>query len=116
MITNVLTSLISGLRNCLPASRTTPEPLTVTMLIDIGANLTHDSFEHDFDDVLMRARDADVMQMVITGASRSGSHQAAAIAQQNEHLYATAGIHPHHAEETTTEALSELEELCDQKN
>ena len=85
------------------------------MLIDIGANLPHDSFEHDFDDVLIRARDADVMQMVITGASRSGSQQAAAIAQQHEHLYATAGIHPHHAEETTTEALSELEELTRQE-
>jgi TatD DNase family protein len=30
------------------------------MLIDIGANLTHDSFDHDRDAVLQRARDAGV--------------------------------------------------------
>ncbi len=46
------------------------------MLIDIGANLTHDSFDHDFDDVLRRAHDASVNQMVVTGASIQGSEQA----------------------------------------
>ena len=50
------------------------------MLIDIGANLTHDSFEHDFDDVLQRAHEVDVLQIVVTGASLTGSQQAAAIA------------------------------------
>ena len=39
-------------------------------LIDIGANLTHDSFDHDRDAVLQRARAAGVVQMVVTGASR----------------------------------------------
>ena len=39
-------------------------------LIDIGANLTHDSFDRDRDAVLDRARQAGVVQMVITGASR----------------------------------------------
>ena len=82
------------------------------MLIDIGANLTHDSFEHDFDDVLLRAREAHVLQMVVTGASRKGSEQAAEIAKRHENLFATAGIHPHHAEETTIEALAELEKLA----
>ncbi|MCS5574428.1 MAG: TatD family hydrolase, partial [Pseudomonadales bacterium] len=81
------------------------------MLIDIGANLTHDSFEDDFVDMLARARDVDVIQMVVTGASRIGSQQAAAIAKQHEHLHATAGIHPHNAEETTADTLTELEEL-----
>ena len=28
------------------------------MLIDIGANLTHAAFDHDFDDVLRRAHEA----------------------------------------------------------
>ena len=46
------------------------------MLIDIGANLTHDSFDHDVDDVLRRAYDAGVTQMIVTGASMQGSEQA----------------------------------------
>ncbi len=78
------------------------------MLIDIGANLTHDSFEHDFDDVLERAFDAGVTQLVVTGASMEGSEQAAELANRHEALFATAGVHPHHAEETTREAIATL--------
>src|SRR3546814_7656335 len=44
-------------------------------LIDIGANLTHDSFAHDRDTVLKRARDAGGVKMVVTGASRAHSPQ-----------------------------------------
>jgi Tat protein secretion system quality control protein TatD with DNase activity len=50
-------------------------------LIDIGANLTHESFRHDFDAVLERAREHGVERMVVTGASRSGSEHALALAR-----------------------------------
>ncbi len=67
-------------------------------LIDIGANLTHESFRHDFDAVLERAREHGVERMVVTGASRSGSEHALALARAHAGvLYATAGVHPHHA-------------------
>ncbi len=83
------------------------------MLIDIGANLTHDSFAHDFDDVLQRAHDASVTQMIVTGASMQGSEQACELANRHEQLFATAGIHPHHAEETSREALATLKGLLE---
>ena len=47
-------------------------------LIDIGANLTHDSFDTDRDAVLQRAHDAGVAQLVVTGASREHSPKALA--------------------------------------
>ena len=73
-------------------------------LIDIGANLTHDSFDHDRDAVLQRARDAGVAKMIITGASREHSPKALALAQAHPgELFATAGVHPHHAVEYTDE-------------
>lgn len=81
-------------------------------LIDIGANLGHESFAHDLDAVLQRARAAGVVQMVVTGASREGSRQALQIARAHPgFLYATAGVHPHHAVEYTAEADNELREL-----
>jgi TatD DNase family protein len=81
-------------------------------LIDIGANLGHESFQHDFDDVLARAREVGIVQMIITGASREGSREALRLAQtQPEFLSATAGVHPHHALEVTEEGLSELRAL-----
>jgi TatD DNase family protein len=67
-------------------------------LIDIGANLTHESFRHDFDAVLARARLARVTQMLVTGAARASSEQALALARAHPGvLYASAGVHPHHA-------------------
>lgn len=81
-------------------------------LVDIGANLTHDSFDHDRDAVLARARAAGVAQMVITGASREHSPQALALARQHPgELFATAGVHPHHATEYTAECDAEMRAL-----
>lgn len=81
-------------------------------LIDIGANLGHDSFDHDLDAVLARARAAGIVQMLVTGASRAGSQKALALAQVHPgYLYATAGVHPHHALEVTAECESELRAL-----
>jgi TatD DNase family protein len=81
-------------------------------LIDIGANLTHDSFDHDRDAVLQRARDAGVAQIVVTGASREHSLKALALAQAHPGvLFATAGVHPHHAVDYTDECDAELRAL-----
>ncbi len=81
-------------------------------MIDIGANLTHDAFAADLGQVLIRAHDKGVTQLVVTGASAEGSEQAARLAANHEALFATAGIHPHHAEETTETVLSRLGELA----
>ncbi|UPG94920.1 TatD family hydrolase [Luteibacter aegosomatissinici] len=67
-------------------------------LIDIGANLTHESFHQDLDAVLARALSHGVGRMIVTGASREGSEHALALARASGgRLFATAGVHPHHA-------------------
>ncbi|MBW3550918.1 MAG: TatD family hydrolase, partial [Proteobacteria bacterium] len=81
-------------------------------LIDIGANLTHDSFDHDRDAVLQRAREAGIAQLVVTGASREHSPLALQLAQQHPgKLFATAGVHPHHASEYTAECDAQMRAL-----
>jgi hypothetical protein len=53
-----------------------------------------------------------VARMVVTGASREGSHKALELARAHPGcLYATAGVHPHHATEYTDEADAELRAL-----
>jgi TatD DNase family protein len=82
-------------------------------LVDIGANLTHESFRVDFDAVLARARDAGVGQIVVTGASAGGSRAAQVLAQDHRgFLYATAGVHPHHAHEYDDDTDALLRELA----
>lgn len=69
-------------------------------LIDIGANLTHSSFDRDREAVLERAAAAGVAQMIVTGANPASSQQAFDLARAHAgRLFATAGIHPHHAAE-----------------
>ena len=59
-----------------------------------------------------RAREAGVAQMVITGASREHSPLALQLARQHPgFLYATAGVHPHHAAEYTDECDAEMRAL-----
>ncbi len=77
-------------------------------MIDIGANLTHEAFAHDLPAVLDRARTYGVERMVVTGASRAESVAALALARAHPGtLFATAGVHPHHADEydDATEAV-----------
>ena len=84
-------------------------------LVDIGCNLTHDSFDADRDAVLQRARDAGVVQMIVTGASDSGSRAALDLAQRHPgELYATAGVHPHHASDYSDETDALLRSLSRQ--
>jgi len=80
-------------------------------LVDIGANLTHESFRHDFDAVLTRAKAHGVAQLVVTGASAHGTREAHALALAHPGvLYATAGVHPHHATDFHAETESMLRE------
>jgi TatD DNase family protein len=79
-------------------------------LVDIGANLTNKAFRHDFAEVLARARAAGVGPIVVTGTSVEGSAGAADLAAAHA-LFATAGIHPHHAKDARPESMDELRAL-----
>lgn len=82
-------------------------------LMDIGANLTHESFRRDFGAVLERARNAGVDKIVVTGASRSGSEHALELAREHPGtLFATAGVHPHHAGDYGAETDAALRDMA----
>ncbi|MCE3028953.1 TatD family hydrolase [Salinicola sp. DM10] len=77
-----------------------PEALRLSApaaLVDIGANLTHESFASDLPAVLARAEAANVRALVVTGADPDGSERACELSQCYPNLWATAGVHPHHA-------------------
>lgn len=82
-------------------------------LIDIGANLTHDSFDDDRDAVIRRAAEAGVRRIVLTGSSVESSLAAAGLAASMPgRLYSTAGVHPHHASDYSDEAHAALAEIA----
>jgi TatD DNase family protein len=81
--------------------------------VDIGVNLTHDSFEHDRLDVIRRAAEAGVRHMIVTGACLDSSRAAIELTQSLPTvLRATAGYHPHHAVQLSTDKFALLSELA----
>lgn len=84
-------------------------------LIDIGINLTSERFRHDVSEVLQRAYAARVQQMVVTGTSERESYRALELCQQydsqEQHLFSTAGVHPHHAKDWGYETATVIKQL-----
>ncbi len=83
-------------------------------LVDIGANLTHPAFHGDLPEVLARAVDAGVAQVVVTGTSVQESTAALALSKAHESLFCTAGVHPHHARECDATTIPALRMLAQQ--
>lgn len=83
-------------------------------LVDIGANLTHDSFDADRAEVIARARAAGVARFVVTGSDVEHSHKALGLCGTwPGTLYSTAGVHPHHAKDCTPDTPAELGRLLE---
>lgn len=84
----------------------------VRTLIDIGANLTHASFDGDRTAVLEAARQAGVARIIVTGADITHSRAATVLSQNHPGvLYATAGVHPHQASDFSPHTARELSQL-----
>jgi TatD DNase family protein len=82
-------------------------------LVDVGANLTHESFAHDLEQVLQRALAAGVSQLVVTGSSAHESAAALGLARAHPgRLFATAGVHPHLAREWDQGVADAIEVLA----
>lgn len=81
----------------------------MTPIVDIGANLTNSAFARDLDHVIARAFAAGVGAIVVTGTTAAASRDAVALARTRPgRLFATAGVHPHHASEVDAAVIDEL--------
>jgi TatD DNase family protein len=83
------------------------------MLIDIGVNLAHPSFDKDRDAVIADAEKAGVCPLVVTGTSVEESRKARGFATLLPgKCFATAGVHPHDAHACGMDTLAQLRELA----
>jgi TatD DNase family protein len=80
--------------------------------IDTHCHLTDPKFAENFDETLVAARDAGVGRIVVVGDTLESSREALVLARRHDWLYATAGLHPHHADDWSDAAASELHTLC----
>ena len=83
-------------------------------LVDIGANLAHDSFDDDRTEMMQRAASAGIGTMIVTGSSDASNVRAAELASASiGTLYSTAGVHPHHASDYTDESDALIRSLVE---
>jgi TatD DNase family protein len=86
------------------------------MLVDIGVNLAHASFNADRAQVIQRALQHGVEVMIVTGTSVKASQDALALcAQAPGTLFSTAGVHPHNAKQCDERTISALRRLAENK-
>jgi TatD DNase family protein len=81
-------------------------------LIDSHAHLDFPQFDGDRDAVIARARQAGLVAIINAGTSLESSRAAVALADQNDFVYATVGIHPHDAKSVNRTVLKELRALA----
>jgi len=82
-------------------------------LVDIGANLTHESFADDLDEVLSSAAAVGVNKIILTGTDLASTEAALTMAEANPQLFAaTAGFHPHVASTFKQQELLRISELA----
>lgn len=82
-------------------------------LVDIGANLTHESFTDDLTEVIANAIDKGVSHIMLTGTDLESSIAAEQLATANPELHSsTAGFHPHVANQCDPSAFEKIQQLC----
>ncbi|TCP22558.1 TatD DNase family protein [Scopulibacillus darangshiensis] len=81
------------------------------MLFDTHTHINAEQFKDDFADMLVRAKEAGVVNMVVVGFDQQTIKDAMAIAEEYEHIYAAVGWHPVDAIDMTDDDLQWIEEL-----
>jgi len=88
-------------------------------VIDVGVNLTNKRFDKDRTEIILRAKNIGVEQLLITGTTIDESRKAIELCldyqqQFPDTLFATAGVHPHDADGVSNDYLAQLTLLAKQ--
>lgn len=85
---------------------------SVRMLFDTHAHLNAEEYKEDLDEVISRALEAGVTNMVVVGFDRPTIEKAIELVDRYDFLYASVGWHPVDAIDMTEEDLVWIEELA----
>lgn len=81
-------------------------------IFDSHCHLDDKGYDQDLDQVVARARQADVVAMMAVGIDGPTSRKAVAIAGRYAGIYASVGLHPHDAKCGDERTLAELQSLA----
>jgi len=81
-------------------------------LVDTHCHLDFPEFNQDRDEVIRRAKDNDIGNIINIGSSLEGSKKSLELSKDYDFIYATVGLHPHEADQANDQVKSELRELA----
>ena len=81
-------------------------------IVETHAHLDMDAFDKDRAEVIRRAIDAGVGQLITIGIDMASSRQAIKLAEEYPQIYATVGFHPHEAGSLKAADMAELEKIA----
>ena len=79
--------------------------------IDTHAHLADKSLANQLDDVLARAKQAGVSQVICVAVDAKTSTEAIAIAESRDGVWASVGLHPNHAHQSAPDDWSKIVEM-----
>jgi TatD DNase family protein len=85
------------------------------MIIDSHSHLHDPKFASDLDEVLARAKDAGLTDLVTIGCDIETTKRAQAVAHKYPQVFFSAGFHPHEAKFLNDETFAELTEMAKDK-
>jgi TatD DNase family protein len=82
-------------------------------LVDSHAHIQGKEYAGEVEAIIARAREAGVDKIIAVGGAgeMSSNHDAVALADSHENVYATVGMHPHDAKDVGPEELKSLRDL-----
>lgn len=83
-------------------------------MFDTHAHIDFKDFDKDRADMIGRARDAGLVNILNVAFDLDSSYRAAKLAEKYDFIYAAAGIHPHVAANVPVDYLSQMEKLAAQ--
>ncbi|WP_431190041.1 TatD family hydrolase [Desulfurivibrio dismutans] len=87
------------------------EELAAAELIDTHCHLDFPDYQADLEQVVKRAAQAGVRQMITVGIDLASSRKGVELAEQWPGVFATVGVHPHHVNEIGPDDYQALQEL-----
>lgn len=85
-------------------------------MFDAHAHVSFSHFDKDRDEVITRAREAGMNGWLEVGTDIEQSRKAIALAEQEEGVYASVGVHPTDAETMTPKAWDEIRSMAEDPN
>ncbi len=83
------------------------------MYIDTHAHLYLDRFDQDRDAMVARAQDAGVKRILLPAIDVPSIHQALALCEAHEGMFAMAALHPSYVKEARPADLEQVAAICD---